>query len=320
MDLKSQNNIDLSIIIPVYNETDNIKPVVSSIKEDLDKSGLCYEVLFIDDGSHDGTFSTIQKIHTKDHRFKAVQLKNNFGKSEAYMVGFEMASGDLVATMDGDLQDDPADLFKLIDEVRKGVDLVIGWKKTGKSSIVPFYLSKLFNFAIRILTKSTLHDLNCPLRVMTRDVAKNLDIYASLHRYIPILAASQGCTVNEVVVSNKKRLHGSSRYGYFKYFESFFDIMTVLFVTYYRKRPLQFLGPIGLISLIIGIWIDAYYFFLGMLGIDKMRNNIPSLLLGLTLIMIGMQIILSGLIGEMISRELRKEKKQYESMIKQRLV
>ncbi|MBF0287937.1 MAG: glycosyltransferase family 2 protein [SAR324 cluster bacterium] len=306
----------LSIVIPVYNEARNLKPLVSTIKESLDPASLQYEVLFVDDGSTDDSAACLQKIHQHDSRFKMICLNKNFGKSEAYMAGFKLASGSLVATMDGDLQDDPADLLQLIEEVHRGSDLAIGWKKTGKSSKGTFLLSKLFNKCIRSLVKSPLHDLNCPLRVMTQDVAKRLYIYSSLHRYIPILVASLGYRINEVEVSNHKRLHGVSRYGYSKYLESFFDLMTVLFVTYFRKRPLQFLGPIGLIAFLIGFTIDGYYCFLGLTGIERMRNNIPSLVLGLTLIMIGVQIVLTGLIGEMLSREIGAMNPQSQTSIK----
>lgn len=296
--------LQLSIVIPIYNEADNLKPLVNKIKDSLDPKELKYEVLFIDDGSKDNTLEIFNDIHEQDVRFKLISLKRNFGKAEAYMAGFNMASGDLIATMDGDLQDDPADLLLLMEEIQKGQDMVIGWKNTGKSSKGTFILSRLFNKGIQFFVKSTLHDLNCPIRVMTKNVAKDLYIYSSLHRYIPILVASEGYKISEVIVSNHDRLHGKSGYNYSKYFESFFDLMTVLFVTIYRKRPLQFLGPIGTFSFTIGFSIDAYYFLLGITGIEKMRNNIPSLMLGLTLIMIGIQIILTGLIGEMLSREI----------------
>ena len=312
----SSTALQLSIVIPIYNEAGNLVPLINKIKKNLDPVDFQYEVLFVNDGSTDDTSARLQEIHQDDDRFKMICLKRNCGKSEAYMAGFEFASGELVATMDGDMQDDPADLLLLIEEVRGGTDLVIGWKKTGKSSKITFLLSKLFNKAIQFLVKTRLHDLNCPLRVMTQEVAKSLYIYSSLHRYIPILVASQGYQVSEIIVANYERLHGVSRYSYFKYFESLFDLMTVLFVTYYRKRPLQFLGPIGLLSFFIGFSIDAYYCFLGLTGIERMRNNIPSLMLGLTLIMIGVQIILTGLIGEMLSREIGAANPQKQSSVK----
>ncbi|MBF0279651.1 MAG: glycosyltransferase [SAR324 cluster bacterium] len=300
----TSSSLQLSIIIPIYNEAANLAPLISNIRNSLNKTDLQYEVLFVNDGSTDDTSDRLQEIHQEDNRFKMICLKRNYGKSEAYMAGFKFAQGELIATMDGDMQDDPDDIILLIEEVRRGTDLAIGWKKTGKSSKMKFFLSKLFNKAITFLVKTPLHDLNCPLRVMKQEVAKSLYIYSSLHRYIPILVASQGYRVNEVIVANHERLHGVSRYSYFKYFESLFDLMTVLFVTYYRKRPLQFLGPIGLLAFLIGFSIDGYYSILGITGIERMRNNIPSLMLGLTLIMIGVQIILTGLIGEMLSREI----------------
>lgn len=307
----------LSIIIPVLNEEFNLEPLTKRVKEVLDPMNFEYEVIFIDDGSTDNTLSAIKQHQENDNRFKGVSLKRNFGKSEAYMVGFEIAKGDYIATMDGDMQDDPEDILKLLEEVKKGSDLVIGWKKTGKSSRSTFFLSRLFNSGIRWITGSTLHDLNCPLRVMKKEVAKSLDIYASLHRYIPILVASQGFKVSETIVGNYERLHGKSNYKFSKYLESLFDLMTVLFVTFYRRKPLQFLGPIGLSSFILGFGIDAYYCFLGLTGIERMRNNIPSLLLGIALIMIGVQIILTGLMGEMITRELNADKKHHTRSIRE---
>lgn len=308
--------LQLSIIIPVYNESAHLNPLSNKIKECLDSSKIQYEVLFVDDGSTDDSISQIQEIQETDPRFKMICLKRNLGKSEAYMAGFAYASGEMVATMDGDMQDDPSDLLKLVEQVQNGYDMAIGWKKTGKSSRGTFFLSKLFNKGINALLKTSLHDLNCPLRVMTAEVAKGLHIYSSLHRYIPIFVASEGYKVTEVPVGNYERMHGTSRYSYAKYFESFFDLMTVVFITVFRKRPLQFLGPIGMFSFSVGFAIDAYYCFLGLTGIERMKFNIPSLMLGLTLIMIGVQIVLTGLIGEMLSREIQSSNPNPEASVK----
>lgn len=309
-------SLELSIVVPVYNEAPNIPPLVEKIKESLDPQQFPYEVLFVDDGSSDDSVAQLEKINQVDGRFKMVCLKRNLGKSEAYMAGFKMASGNFVATMDGDMQDDPQDVLKLMEALKDGVDMAIGWKQTGKSSKSTHLLSKLFNKGINMLIKNSLHDLNCPLRVMTQEVAKELHIYSSLHRYIPVFVASQGYKVIEVPVANHERLHGSSNYSYGKYVESLFDLMTVMFVTVFRKRPLQFLGPIGMLCFLIGFSIDAYYCFLGLTGIERMKNNIPSLMLGLTLIMIGVQIVLSGLIGEMLSREINTMNPEAQSSIK----
>lgn len=312
----NSNPIELSIVIPAFNEEKNLGPLTEKIKSKLDPHGLSYEVIYVDDGSSDQTFKVIEELHQADERFRGVRLKRNFGKSEAYMVGFEMASGELVATMDGDLQDDPEDLLKLKAEVEAGTDMVIGWKSSGKSSPSTFIFSKLFNGLIRSFTGSKVHDLNCPIRVMRKEVAEDIEIHAALHRYIPILAAKKGYSVKEVKVSNLERLHGTSNYSYWKYIESFFDLLTVLFVTNYKNRPLQFLGPIGFASMTIGFFIDLYFLILEILEKESLRHNIPSLLLGLFLFMMGLQIVLTGLIGEMMSSELNSGRKRYKKSAK----
>jgi glycosyltransferase involved in cell wall biosynthesis len=308
-------NVDLSIVIPLHDEAENLPALTARLDEVMEAAPFSYEVLFVDDGSHDATWPMLVAEHARQPRHKALRLRRNMGKAAAYMAGFARVSGTQVATMDGDMQDDPADLLRLREALGGEYDMAIGWKQSGKSSRSTFHLSRLFNGLIRWVAGVKFHDINCPLRVMSREVADAIDIYASLHRYIPILATSDGYRVTEVTVTNRARLHGRSRYGYRKYFESLFDIMTVLFVTRFRRRPLQLLGPIGLASLLLGLGIDFYYMMLGLTGIDKMRNNIPSLLLGISLIMIGIQIILTGLLGEMISRELHADRKVALQMV-----
>lgn len=292
----------LSVVVPVLDEELNIAPLC----EEMGGGGIGdFEVVFVDDGSDDGTWNAIREAHGKDPRIRGVRLRTNAGKSAAYAAGFKAARGDVIATLDGDLQDDPRDLDKLVSGVRSGTDLVVGWKQSGKSSPLTFVFSKLANLLLRLVTPLKLHDMNCPVRAMRADVARALDLRADHHRYIPLLAHAQGFSVAEMPVANRPRLHGQSKYGSSKYVKSATALMGVGLYLRFGGRPMLLFGGLGIAALLIGFLICAtvafWWAFLG----SNIDDDIPTLILGAVFILTGMQFLGLGLLGEVVVRRLR---------------
>lgn len=286
----------ISIIVPIFNERLNIQPVYEEITAAL--AAYDFEILFVDDGSTDKSFEIYEKITQEDSRVTAIRFSTNFGKAAAYTAGFQAANGDIVVTMDGDLQDDPTDIILLLEEMARGYDCVVGWKKTGKSSLPKFLLSKLFNAPIRLLSPLKLKDMNCPLKAMKVEVAKNLQIYGSLHRYIPLLTGLKPSQVSQVPVKNRQRLHGSTKYGFNKYAHGFFDFITVYLIQRFTLRPMHLFGGLGVISFMIGFLIDGWLSFQYLFLDIVIDGSTPTLLLGLLLIILGALFTSIGLLGE----------------------
>ena len=291
----------LSVIIPLYNEEENIPTLHEKLKESLDPLEKEYEILFIDDGSTDKTLSILEEIQAKDTRVIVLSLRRNFGQTAAFAAGFDFARGDIVVTMDGDLQNDPADIPKFL-ELIKDHDLVSGWRKKRKD---PFFRrripSLLANWLISRVTGVKLHDYGCSLKAYRRDVIKNLKLYGEMHRFIPAVASWYGVRVAEVEVAHHPRLKGSSKYGISRTIKVVLDLITVKFLQSFSTKPIQFFGPIGILSGFLGFLISLY------LSIDKIISgrNIggrPLLLLGALLIIVGIQLIGMGLLGEMLVR------------------
>ncbi len=291
----------LSVIIPLYNEEENIPILYEKLKESLDPLEKEYEILFVDDGSTDKTLSILEEIQAKDTRVIVLSLRRNFGQTAAFAAGFDFARGDIVVTMDGDLQNDPADIPKFL-ELIKDHDLVSGWRKKRKD---PFFRrripSLLANWLISRVTGVKLHDYGCSLKAYRRDVIKNLKLYGEMHRFIPAVASWYGVRVAEVEVAHHPRLKGSSKYGISRTIKVVLDLITVKFLQSFSTKPIQFFGPIGILSGFLGFLISLY------LSIDKIISgrNIggrPLLLLGALLIIVGIQLIGMGLLGEMLVR------------------
>jgi glycosyltransferase involved in cell wall biosynthesis len=291
----------LSVIIPLYNEEENIPTLHEKLKESLDPLEKEYEILFIDDGSTDKTLSILEEIQAKDTRVIVLSLRRNFGQTAAFAAGFDFARGDIVVTMDGDLQNDPADIPKFL-ELIKDHDLVSGWRKKRKD---PFFRrripSLLANWLISRVTGVKLHDYGCSLKAYRRDVIKNLKLYGEMHRFIPAVASWYGVRVAEVEVAHHPRLKGSSKYGISRTIKVVLDLITVKFLQSFSTKPIQFFGPIGILCGFLGFLISLY------LSIDKIISgrNIggrPLLLLGALLIIVGIQLIGMGLLGEMLVR------------------
>jgi len=291
----------LSVVIPVYNEQENIRLLYEKLKESLDPLNKEYEILFIDDGSTDRTLSILEEIQTKDNKLVVLSLRRNFGQTAAFAAGFDFSRGDVVVTMDGDLQNDPADISKLLDLIKEN-DLVSGWRKKRKD---PFFTRRLpsmaANWLISNVTGVKLHDYGCSLKAYRRDVIKNLKLYGEMHRFIPAVASWYGVRVAEVETIHHPRMHGKSKYGISRTVKVVLDLITVKFLQSFSTKPIQFFGPVGIASGLLGFLVLLY------LSIDKLffGRDIgarPLLLLGALLVIVGIQLIGMGLIGEMLVR------------------
>jgi glycosyltransferase involved in cell wall biosynthesis len=291
----------LSIVIPIYNEEENIHILHEKLKEALDPLEKEYEILFVDDGSTDRTLSILEEIQAKDKRVIVLSLRRNFGQTAAFAAGFDFARGDVIITMDGDLQNDPADIPKLL-ELIKDNDLVSGWRKKRKD---PFFTrrlpSKAANWLISNVTGVKLHDYGCSLKAYRRDVIKNLKLYGEMHRFIPAVASWYGVRIAEVETVHYPRLRGRSKYGISRTIKVVLDLITVKFLQSFSTKPIQFFGPVGIICGLLGFLISLY------LAADKLLfgrdiGGRPLLLLGALLIIVGIQLIGMGLLGEMLVR------------------
>jgi glycosyltransferase involved in cell wall biosynthesis len=291
----------LSIVIPLYNEEENVQTLHERLKKTLDPLEKEYEILFVDDGSTDGTLPVLEEIQAKDKRIIVLSLRRNFGQTAAFAAGFDFARGDVIVTMDGDLQNDPADIPKLL-ELIKDNDLVSGWRKKRKD---PFFRrrvpSMIANWLISNVTGVKLHDYGCSLKAYRRDVIKNLKLYGEMHRFIPAVASWYGVRVAEVETIHHPRLRGRSKYGISRTIKVVLDLITVKFLQSFSTKPIQFFGPVGIMSGFLGFLISLY------LAIDKLFlghdiGGRPLLLLGALLIIVGIQLIGMGLLGEMLVR------------------
>lgn len=291
----------ISVVIPIYNEEENIKILYERLKEVLETLNMDYEILFVDDGSTDKSLSILEEIHTKDEKVMVLSLRRNFGQTAAFAAGFDFARGDIIVTMDGDLQNDPADIPKLIDLIKDN-DLVSGWRKKRKD---PFFTRRLpsiiANWLISKVTGVKLHDYGCSLKAYRREVIKNLKLYGEMHRFIPAVASWYGVRVAEVETVHHRRIRGKSKYGISRTIKVVLDLITVKFLQSFSTKPIQFFGPLGVICGFLGFLISLY------LTMDKLffGRNIggrPLLLLGVLMIIVGIQLIGMGLLGEMIVR------------------
>jgi len=289
-----------SIIIPVHNEAENIIPLYSRLAPVLDKLPLKSEVIFVDDGSTDNTFETVQSLCKKDPRVRGIRFLRNFKKSAAYMAGFRASRGEIIITIDGDLQDDPEEIPRFIEAINK-YDLVVGWKFKRKDPLMRRMTSKMFNFLNSKFFGLKLHDCDCGFRAMKSKVAKELNLYGDLYRYIPVLVSSLGYTVGEIKVKHHERRVGKSRYGTKRLLTGSFDILTVKYMVDSNERPLHLFGGLGLAFSLLG-FIVCFYLLLLKILYGAIIMDRPLLLLGILLIILGIQFIMLGFIGDMIVR------------------
>lgn len=289
----------VSILIPLYNEDESLTKLTNQIINVFETISPDYEIFFVDDGSDDNSLKVIKDLARNNKKIKYVSFRKNYGKSAALNVGFKNVTGDVVITMDADLQDDPAEIPNLLQELQKGFDLVSGWKKQRHDPFIKKYSSRFFNYVTKVLSGIKIHDFNCGLKAYRKDVVKSISVHGELHRYIPVLADWKGFKISEVVVKHHPRRYGKTKFGISRFFKGFIDLITVIFTTRYIQRPLHFFGMLGAISFLVGFIIDAYLSILWFL--DKINlSNRPILYLGTVLIIVGVQFFSLGLIGEML--------------------
>lgn len=296
---KKFNFKKVSIVIPLLNEEESIKPLIQQIKGVIHKINIAYEIFFIDDGSTDSSLEIIKELALKDKRIRYVSFRKNYGKSAALNVGFRDASGDVIITMDADLQDDPNEIPNLLEQLQKGYDMVSGWKKKRFDPLIKRQSSKFFNYATRVISGIKIHDFNCGLKAYRSPVVKSIRIYGELHRYIPVLAAWQGFKIGEIPVRHHARRYGKTKFGISRFFKGFIDLITVFFTTRYIKRPLHFFGVLGSLSFFLGLIINGYLSYQWFFHHVNLSNR-PLLFLGMLLIIVGVQFFSIGLIGEML--------------------
>ena len=297
---KTTQRVILSVVVPLYNEKDSLRELHGQICRACDEASIPFEVIYVDDGSTDGSFGVLQEIHAEDPCAKVLQFRRNFGKSEALSAGFSVASGERIVTMDADLQDDPAEIPRLMAKLDEGYDLVSGWKKKREDPLSKKLPSRLFNGVTSFLTGIRIHDFNCGLKIYRHEVTDSLDVYGELHRYLPVIAHRNGFRVTELPVTHHPRKHGKTKFGVSRFSRGAFDFLTILFLTRFRKRPLHLFGILGFISSVVGLCISLLLTY-QKLVLDRDLSNRPLLFLGVLLIIVGIQFFSIGLLGEMIT-------------------
>lgn len=294
--------VEYSIIIPVYNEVQNIEPLYAAIKPVIEKIDRSCEVIFIDDGSKDGTYDALRKIHENDPVCRIIRFRRNFGQTAAMAAGFTHARGNVIITLDGDLQNDPTDIPMLLDKVAEGYDVVSGWRVNRKDKFITRRVPSICaNWLISKITGVNLHDYGCTLKAYRREVAQNVGLYGEMHRFIPAIASWMGVNVAEVPVKHHARQHGRSKYGLSRTMRVVLDLITVKFLLSYATRPLQVFGSIGFISASLGFALGLYLTFCKLL-LGYQLSSRPMLFLSILLILVGIQLITMGLLGEMLVR------------------
>lgn len=294
--------MDLSIIVPAYNEVDNLRPLCQQIYTALNPTGWTYELVIVDDGSTDGSVECLAQLHGEDPRLKVLRFRRNFGQTAALAAGFAYAHGEVIVSLDGDLQNDPADIPRLVAKLNEGYDLVNGWRIDRQDPFLRRRLpSQIANFLISLTTHVKLHDYGCTLKAFRRDAAKSLKLYGEMHRFIPALVSDLGGRITEMPVTHHPRRRGHSKYGLTRTLWVLLDLLTVKFLSSYATRPSHLFGLFGLVATLVGGAITA------VLGIQRLffgvhLANRPIVLLGFLLVVTGMQLLTLGLIGEMLVR------------------
>lgn len=292
----------ISVVIPVYNEEESLMELSLSIKRVFDNLRCGYEVILIDDGSTDKSFEKIKEIHNKNGRFHCIKFRRNLGKSAALSAGFKAAKGDIIITMDADLQDDPKEIPELAKIINSGYDLVSGWKKVRYDPFIKRHTSKFFNYVTSKVSGIRLHDFNCGLKAYRKEVIKSIRIYGELHRYIPALAHLAGFKVTEKVVKHQARKFGVTKFGANRFFNGFFDLLTVVFTTKFIKKPLHLFGMLGVLSSVFGFLIMLGLFIVKTFFMYIPLSSTPVFYVGILLVIVGVQFFATGLLAEMITR------------------
>jgi glycosyltransferase involved in cell wall biosynthesis len=294
--------MDLSIVIPLYNEEENVEPLCRQLRAALEGTGREYEIIIVDDGSTDGSFDVLKRLHEGDECLKVIRFRRNFGQTAAFAAGFDRSQGEVVITMDADLQNDPADIPLLLEKIEEGYDVVSGWRLHRQDPFLTRrFPSMIANWLISQVTRVHLHDYGCSLKAYRREVVKNVQLYGELHRFIPAIANWMGVSVAEVPVRHYARRFGKSKYGLSRTARVLLDLLTVRFLLSYSTRPIHIFGGLGLMSFAVGIGLGGYLSFVKLaLGQDIGKR--PLLLLAILLMVMGVQLISMGLLGEMVVR------------------
>lgn len=326
--------VDVSVVVPVKNEVDSVFKLVDQVSDVLKKLGKSFEIVFVDDGSTDGTWEKIEGLYKSGMRalspssrqggkvpayrqagrnsasVRGIRFRRNFGKSAALMAGFAAARGRIIITMDGDLQDDPTEIPHFLRKLDEGFDVVSGWKKTRHDPIHKIIPSRVMNWLAGQLTGAHVHDMNCGFKAYKRETALDLDLYGDLYRFIPAFAVSRGWKITEIPVKHHPRQFGASKYGFRRFITGWFDLLTVTFLTAYRSRPSHFFGVFGLALFATGSLVDLYLVWLR-LATGSIHDRFPLLAFGTTLLLVGLQLILFGLLAELITAK-RDRRSLYE--------
>lgn len=301
------NQIDLSVVIPVKDEEESLPLLHQEMTKVFRQIKKPYEIIFIDDGSEDNSFPILVNLQKKDSAIKLIKFRANFGKSSALSAGFKQALGGIIVMLDADLQNDPDDIPYLLKKIDQDYDLVTGWRKTRIDPLNKRFPSFLFNFGTSLISGVKLHDFNCGLKAFKREVAEELYLHGELHRFIPILAAKRKFKIIEIPVNHRPRRYGQSKYGMERSWRGMVDLLTVLFLTGYAQKPGHFFGKMGLVLFSLGFILDAYVTYIR-LAKGTTEGRIPMLLAGILFMVLGVQLISTGLIAEMIVFWARKKK------------
>ena len=302
LDGAQATQVGISVVVPVYNEEQSLRPLYDALTAALERLGQSYEIVFVDDGSRDGSFTTLKALHDQDARIRVIRFRRNFGKTPALVAGFSHARGEVIFTMDADLQDDPEEMAKFLEKLDDGYDLVSGWKYPRHDPFTKTFPSFFFNRMVSMTTGVRLHDINCGFKAYRREVLDDVKLYGELHRFIPVLAHERGFRVTEVKVRHHKRQYGKSKFGARRFLRGFLDLIMVLFLKQYLQTPLRLFGAIGLFSTVAGILVDLYVVLDRFLpfGSHQEIHNRPLLFVGILLLIFGISFILTGLQSEMI--------------------
>lgn len=296
--------MDISLVIPLYNEVESLPELHGWIKKVMEENGYSYEVIFVDDGSNDGSWEIIKSLHKKYENVTGVKFRRNYGKSAGLNVGFEHTKGDVVITMDADMQDSPDEIPDLYNMIMKdGFDLVSGWKKKRYDPLSKTIPTKLYNFVTSKMSGVHLHDMNCGLKAYRGDVVKNIEVYGEMHRYIPVIAKWAGFSnIGEKVVQHRPRKYGVTKFGLSRFIYGPLDLLSIMFMGKFGKRPMHFFGVIGTFIFFGGLgilaWLSADKILFNAIGIA----NRPAFYLGILMVIVGIQLFIAGFLGELISR------------------
>lgn len=294
--------VAISVVVPLLNEEESVRPLYEALSAELERLGQSYEIIFVDDGSRDGSFTVLRALHEMDPHVRVIRFRRNFGKTPALVAGFQRAQGEVIFTMDADLQDDPSEMPTFLERIADGHDLVTGWKYPRHDPFTKTIPSFFFNRMIWATTGVKVHDINCGFKAYRREVLEDLKLYGELHRFVPVLAHQRGFRVTEVKVKHHPRKYGKSKFGAKRFLRGFLDLLMVLFLMSYLRTPLRLFGTIGLLLSLAGLAIDGYIVadrFLPF-GSHVEIHNRPLLFVGILLLIFGVSFILTGLQSEMI--------------------